>query len=949
MREIARIPVVRCRGWPFLFLFGFSFSSLSAQPEMPMPVTQTNSAYHRWLQKPVREARLLDDMESTNHWSHHGHGRMTFTIERAKQGQTSIRLIAPTKTAEPPPVAGRPFGEAGVRRNFRGEDWTQFNRLSFHVFPTLPGFAVASMLVKLHNDGEKKVPDRYGREGLNYALLQPNEWNQVVWEIAHLPRDKVTGVEFIYRLQGNEPGATNVVAYDLDLLELQRVEADHFEGWNVAPGRIAYSHTGYQVGASKTALSQNLPAKEFKVLTVSNETQTVLTRPLQQTNTVLGQFQVLDFTEIRQPGRYALKVGDLITEPFEIRENAWEDTIWKTLNFYYSQRCGTAIGGIHAVCHQDWTASHKEKTIVINGGWHDAGDLSQGLVNTAESASAMFSLGEKLRTTDPALAERLIEEAKWGLGWILKTHFGDGYRVTWATMDFWTDGQRGNADDVQGQVRNSSFENFLAAATEALASRVLKTNDAGLARRSLETARADWRFANHTADQNRLETAGAGALAAIELFQATGEQDFANRAYEFADIILECQHRSLPDAEMPLTGFFYTTTNRTRILHYSHRSHEQAPVAALASLCRLFPKHTDWMRWYSGVLLYSEYLRGISKFTAPYGVLPASIYSLDESNDARFREQVAEGLKLTDRYYLRRFPVWFDVRGNYGVLLSQTKALSAAAQLRNALSLADLAQLQLQWVLGRNPFAQSTMFGEGRDFPPLYTAMSGDIVGALPVGIQTREGFDWPYWPAANCYNYKEVWIHPAARWLSIMEDVAGPATVTGTSATVAEKGPIEFHEIVTGIRYIVRPEKTNATFMARLPAGEYRVEQAGTERNITILPAARYRLDLVQSLDFSVSTEAKPGGQLTIRVKANGVGPHRFQLRAHNLTIAAAERFTELRSLKPETLSWEARTLSPAEPWFAVIIPDDNVSQLKEAPMVAPAEIDLPGGKEKP
>jgi hypothetical protein len=36
------------------------------------------------------------------------------------------------------------------------------------------------MLVKLHNDGSTKVPDSYNREGLNFFLLKPDQWNRVV-------------------------------------------------------------------------------------------------------------------------------------------------------------------------------------------------------------------------------------------------------------------------------------------------------------------------------------------------------------------------------------------------------------------------------------------------------------------------------------------------------------------------------------------------------------------------------------------------------------------------------------------------------------------------------------------------------------------------------------------------------------------------------------------------
>jgi hypothetical protein len=142
-----------------------------------------------------------------------------------------------------------------------------------------------------------------------------------------------------------------------------------------------------------------------------------------------------------------------------------------------------------------------------------------------------------------------------------------------------------------------------------------------------------------------------------------------------------------------------------------------------------------------------------------------------QSNREAYRQQVLNGTPLGGGYYLKTFPVWFGRRGNYGVLLAQTTALAAVSRLRRDQEGADLAERQLQWVMGRNPFTQSTMWGEGYDFAQQYSVTSGDFVGSLPVGMLTRENRDLPYWPPQNSYVYKEVWVHSSARWLWIMED----------------------------------------------------------------------------------------------------------------------------------------------------------------------------------
>ena len=44
----------------------------------------------------------------------------------------------------------------------------------------------------------------------------------------------------------------------------------------------------------------------------------------------------------------------------------------------------------------------------------------------------------------------------------------------------------------------------------------------------------------------------------------------------------------------------------------------------------------------------------------------------------------------------------------------------------------------------------STVYGDGYDYPPLYGAYAGNVVGAVPVGIETFENEDEPYFPMQN-------------------------------------------------------------------------------------------------------------------------------------------------------------------------------------------------------
>ena len=136
-------------------------------------------------------------------------------------------------------------------------------------------------------------------------------------------------------------------------------------------------------------------------------------------------------------------------------------------------------------------------------------------------------------------------------------------------------------------------------------------------------------------------------------------------------------------------------------------------------------------------------------------------------------------MPLGGEYYLRRFPVWFDFRGNSSVLLSEAKALSTAAQLRGNIDAENLAQQQAQWIVGRNPFSASIMYGEGYDWTPLYSVRSGQMVGAIPVGIETKGTADAPYWPNQICWTYKEVWTQPVGEWIWLMRRSERPCCRT--------------------------------------------------------------------------------------------------------------------------------------------------------------------------
>ena len=934
-------------------------------PNMPMMAVSEDGAEARWLNKKVLDSRILDSMEDLSTWSFQGDGDMVLADSPVKDSKHSLRIRSIQNIGK---VGGAGEWEDLIAtRKFASEDWSHYNRISIWVYPDVIGAPAISASLVLHNEGVHVLPDRYNEGRHESIILKNHEWNHVVWEITPLARDKVTELEFAYSLPKMLPDPGDQTILYIDQLELQTVDPDHVEGWNVAPGRIAFSHAGYPAGATKTAIASDLNAREFSVIEQSTG-NVALTKQIQQQKTPLGNYAVLDFSELQTPGKYILRAGDTTTRSFEIGQDAWRESIWKAINFMYSERCGTVIPGIHGICHLDDYSIHGDKRIIVNGGYHDAGDLS-ATGNTPGMAYALFSLAERLQQQDedPQLRARLVEEGKWGLRWILKTSFGDGFRTTGQLISYWTNGIIGDADDRSGQAVNNPEWNFRVAAVEAVAARVLKDSDPELAIRSLRTAEQDWNYAVEglkTAEprpevygaQDELERISFGAIASVDLYRATGEQRYAEEASKLADLILASQEQKLQPWTLPMTGYFYTSPKRENLFHRFHIGQEEEPIIALVHLCETFPNHADWMKWYSAIVLHSKYYQQVAaSVDEPYDVLPAAVYKESEARlipqskdwtplraadrDA-YVEQVRRGVPLGGEFYLRRFPVWFDFRGNSSVLLSEAKALSSAGQLRGDLEAEDLAQQQAEWLLGRNPFSASIMYGEGYDWTPLYSVRSGQMVGALPVGIETREYNDAPYWPNQICWTYKEVWTQPVGEWIWLMQDLHGAAVVEG-DADKSSLASIEFLDENTGRVTQITANSAHGKFHAQLPQGNYTIRRGTIHTTLTALSGGIYHVDLREdrAFDFQVSAETTKANGVKLRVRAAGAGVHILDIRASNLDLK--EHGIQKIELSPGhdvELTSIGRILTPGTPWVIVVIPDGALNEHREVTGVSPA-----------
>jgi len=148
----------------------------------------------------------------------------------------------------------------------------------------------------------------------------------------------------------------------------------------------------------------------------------------------------LNFSSFTKPGRYWLQVADVRSPEFEIGENVYKGAADFCLRYMRQQRTGFNPF-LKDSCHtHDGYVLYGEKAgikdsthIDVVGGWHDASDYLQ---YASTSANATYHLLAAYRDFPKVFGDEklsngldgkngladVLDEAKWGLDWLLKMH-----------------------------------------------------------------------------------------------------------------------------------------------------------------------------------------------------------------------------------------------------------------------------------------------------------------------------------------------------------------------------------------------------------------------------------------------------------------------------------------------------------------------------------------------
>lgn len=698
------------------------------------------------------------------------------------------------------------YGHCSAMLNVGGQNWEEFNRIVFHIYPDCEGARVVNIDFNIENHSEKTKAGYNRQSGQHLVQLKNRRWNTCFLDLDEYQRDNITQIGFSVSLKGKDNTVGDSVIYYIDNIELQLVDDPEIvSGWQPGENRVVYSTSGYLSNGPKTVIlnmNESLHKNSFQLIDAKS-TQVVYSGKVSNIKTTTGEFDIVDFSYFTTPGSYCLKVGEVATPEFRIDDNIWEPSLWRTMNFVFGQRCGYAVPGIHGECHVDLFSKHRGQRIPYSGGWHDAGDLSQQTLQTGDVAFNFFEAYNQYKKKNPVLAARLLEEARWGLSFILKNRYGDGYRASSMGLLIWQDGILDSFDDITTvRVQNLPFDNFLYSAYEAYAAMSIP-DDPAMIEHLIHVAKEDFEFAleqhakvgfggfismyEHSYNTSESQYMATASWAASMLYKLTGDDFYAKKAVEFIDFTLGCQETQ-PIGEPGIKGFFYRDLSRKVIVHYNHQSREQIYMQAMALLCETQASDPDFKKWKKSIELYGDYLKSLMPYTAPYGMLASGVYGVKENQDVEsfdhlhlfqpedarelYTVQIKGGIQLDQEHYLKRFPVWFSIfNGNTAVHLSMGKAAVICGNFLGDVELQQIGLEQLYWEVGKNPFGQSLIYGEGSFYPQKDNFSSGLIVGEIPVGIRTLGNEDIPYWPQTNTSCYKEVWVTSAGKWISLASE----------------------------------------------------------------------------------------------------------------------------------------------------------------------------------
>jgi hypothetical protein len=525
-----------------------------------------------------------------------------------------------------------------------------------------------------------------------------------------------------------------------------------------APG-ILVNHVGFAPQAAKCCLIPGATPVAFEVIDTATGRAAFTGRTTIE-GPDLGSWQAGDFSALDRTGAFQVRAGNGRSGTFVIAPDPYEDALRKTVAYFSKQRCGPSETGYHAPCHLDDgrrrdNGQHQD----VTGGWHDACDLRKWVDATIFGMIGLARVAE-LRRPEWGRAS-IPAELRWGNRYFLAMQEPAGYVMNYCGGDDgnrWTSNTVGDQDErpIHTEPCNATAQ-FCFIIAQAAAVRLAQEAGPVYAAKCREAGLRGLAWCRKTNAGRTSTDLGAAVAACVELHRTFGDDQYRTLAIEYARRLVALQVTERTDGAGGVRGFFRTSPDdgepRRDI------SHGCWQLIGLCMALERFPTDADAPGWRRAIRLY------VDDFLAPlmarnaFAIAPFGLYSKDPGGSRRAGD-------YWYRYFMEPGPRWWvGINAN---LASTGVGLAKAARLLKEPRLAALAQRQLDWILGVNPFDASTMTGVGRnqptqfvtsEFKPVTPLIDGAVmngIGGTPDDEPDLKPGSWQtceYWTPMVCYT----------------------------------------------------------------------------------------------------------------------------------------------------------------------------------------------------
>lgn len=553
---------------------------------------------------------------------------------------------------------------------------------------------------------------------------------------------------------------------------------------------ILVNQVGYVPGAAKVFVTKGIRTGKFEVInTVTQEV--IYTGNMKPNPGDFGDFSTGDFSQVTLEGSFYIKSDTLRSYPFLISGSVYKPVMELIIGYFSLQRCGASSTGYLSPCHlDDGVRIDNGKHQDVTGGWHDASDLRKWVEATLYAMVGMAKTYE-MQLKDGPDRNKIFEELMWGNAYFLKMQEPQGYIMNHIGGDNnrWTDNivgpeegelvsVRPNGGRSSGVVRifgtkddrtirtepvnMLSQYNFVTA--EAMMARITKSKDREYSKKCLDAAVRCYNWCINPGNKLNITDIGASILASLEMYKTTNDDKYKDFAISQASVLKKLQAKT---AENGVSGFFYTSSSDNE--PYKHIWWGCYELFSICDLVTMFPNHQEVSSWREMIAGYAKnYLLFMSQRNS-FGIVPYGLFS----------KQDPGGNRKVGNFWYKYFMNpelrwWVGINSN---LASAGIGLLKASKILNDQNLKVIAQKQLDWIIGVNPFNSSTIvsvgynqparFVNGNEFKPATPLLPGAVMNGLGGDID-----DQPSIGRGN-YNVSEYWTPMVAYTLWLMSEIS--------------------------------------------------------------------------------------------------------------------------------------------------------------------------------